>query len=103
VNTRWPKSTRLRVKKACEMQYQYKTDSDSRVKFAENAWGVGKVIRKAVRNMPDNAVWALHDSVAHPVVSTLHFAGLNRAGDWLHDITMALPPSDPNNGLVLTP
>jgi hypothetical protein len=76
---------------------------DSRMKFAENAWCVGKVIRKVVNALPDNAAWTLHNKAAHPVVSTLHFAGMNRAGDWFHDITMPLPPSDPNNGLELTP
>ena len=85
------------------MKYEYKTDSDSRTKFAENAWFIGKLIRKVVNALPDNAAWGLHNRAAHPVVSTLHFAGLNRAGDWFHNITMPLPPSDPNMGLVLIP
>ena len=34
-------------------------------------------------------MWMLiHDAVAHPICALLWLVGLQRAGDWLHDVTV---------------
>lgn len=48
------------------------------------------------RSGPAAFWWAVHNLIAHPVSEILHWVGLDRWGNWLHDAT--IPVHDPRTG-----
>lgn len=40
--------------------------------------------------------WTLHNVVAHPLSEILHQIGMQRASNWIHDIT--IPEHNPEEG-----
>jgi hypothetical protein len=40
--------------------------------------------------------WTLHNVVAHPLSELLYLVGFERAGNWIHDVT--IPTHEPGTG-----
>ena len=40
--------------------------------------------------------WTLHNVVAHPLGELLYLVGFERAGNWIHDVT--IPTHEPGTG-----
>jgi hypothetical protein len=42
--------------------------------------------------------WSLHNFIAHPVSELLFIAGLEKASDWVHDVTIPEHESGTGHG-----
>jgi len=42
-------------------------------------------------------MWALHNMVGHPLMALLDLLGLERAGLWIHDVTLPRSARHRNN------
>jgi len=40
--------------------------------------------------------WTLHNVVAHPLSEIMYLVGLQKASNWIHDVT--IPEHEPNTG-----
>tara|TARA_S200000501_G_scaffold101612_1_gene95101 strand:- start:362 stop:568 length:207 start_codon:yes stop_codon:yes gene_type:complete len=45
-------------------------------------------IENSIANLPDDLKWAPHNLIAHPLMEILFQVGLERASEYVHEITI---------------